>query len=101
MLNLNYSDQINDQINNAISDLRLSIVKFIKENLETKVSSIYKELTHSFDNLSIDKIRNIIKREIRNYVELKGLRRTDGYYIKLNNSCLNSLYYLVYLIVKT
>ena len=81
MLNLNYSDQINDQINNAISDLRLSILKFIKENLETKVSSIYKELTHSFDNLSIDKIRNIIKREIRNYVELKGLRRTDGYYI--------------------
>lgn len=80
--NLNYSDQINDQINDAISDLGLSILKFIKENPGTKVPNIYKELSHLFDNLSIDKIRNIIKREIRDYVELKGSRKTGGYYIK-------------------
>lgn len=73
--NLNYSDQINDQINDAISDLGLPILRFIKENPGTKVPNIYKELSHSFDNLSIDKIRNIIKREIRDYVELKGSRK--------------------------
>ena len=47
--NLNYSDQINDQINDAISDLELSILKLIKENPGTKVTNIYKELSHSFD----------------------------------------------------
>lgn len=84
--NLNYSDQINDQINDkindAISDLGLSILKFIKDNPGTKVPNIYKGLAHLFDNLSIDKIRNSIKREIRDYVELKGSRKTGGYYIK-------------------
>ena len=57
-------------------------MEFIKENPGTKVSNIYKELSHSFDNLSIDKIRNLIKREIRDYVELKGSRKKGGYYIK-------------------
>ena len=57
-------------------------MKFIKENPGTKVPNIYEELFQSFDNLSIDKIRNLIKREIRDYVELKGSRKKGGYYIK-------------------
>lgn len=78
--NLNYSDQINDQINDAISDLELSILKFIKENRELRLQTYIKNyLIHL---ISIDKIRNVIKREIRDYVELKGSRKKGGYYIK-------------------
>ena len=96
--NLNYeeinndqiSGQINDQIKETISDLGLEVMKFIQKSPGTKVPMILSELSKTFENLTVDKIRNVIKREIKNYIELRGSKKTGGYYIKeanYNASC--------------
>ena len=96
--NLNYeeinndqiSGQINDQIKETISDLGLEVMKFIQKKPGTKVPMILSELSKTFENLTVDKIRNVIKREIKNYIELRGSKKTGGYYIKeanYNASC--------------
>ena len=84
------NDQINDQIKETISDLGLEVMKFIQKNPGTKVPMILSELSKTFENLTVDKIRNVIKREIKNYIELRGSKKTGGYYIKeanYNASC--------------
>lgn len=78
-------DQINDQINDAISDLGLELMRFIQKKPGAKVPSMLLELNKSYQNLTADKIRNVIKREIKNYIELRGSKKTGGYYIKKNN----------------
>ena len=84
--NINYHDQINDQINDqikaSISDLGLAILKHLKENPGSNVSSIFDSLSKSFDGLTVDKIRNAIKREIAEYIEHKESKKTGGYYLK-------------------
>lgn len=65
-------------------------MKFIKKNPGIKVSMILSELSKTFENLIVDKIRNVIKREIKNYIKLRGSKKTGGYYIKeanYNASC--------------
>lgn len=74
------NDQINDQIKETISDLGLEVMKFIQKNPGTKVPMILSELSKTFENLTVDKIRNVIKREIKNYIELRGSKKTGGYY---------------------
>ena len=84
------NDQINDQIKETISVLGLEVMKFIQKNPGTKVPMILSELSKTFENLTVDKIRNVIKREIKNYIELRGSKKTGGYYIKeanYNASC--------------
>lgn len=80
--NLNYKEKSSDQINDQISDLGLEILKEIKTKPGIKVQGIYDELVNTYSSLTLDIIRNIIKREIKNYVELRGSKKTGGYYIK-------------------
>lgn len=83
--NLNYSndaqDQINDQINDQISDIGLEILKIIQNNPGIKVHGIYDALIENHGNMTLDIIRNVIKREIKRYVTLKGSKKTGGYHI--------------------
>ena len=73
--NLNYNnnahDQINDQINDQISDIGLEILKIIQNNPGIKVQGIYDALIGSHNNITLDIIRNVIKREIKKHVNLK------------------------------
>ncbi len=39
-------------------------------------------LSSSYEKLTLDMIRNSIKRELGDYIELKGSRKTGGYIIK-------------------
>jgi len=71
-----------DQINASISDLGLAILKHVKENPGSNVSSIFDSLSKSFDGLTLDKIRNAIKREIAEYIEHRESKKTRGYYVR-------------------
>lgn len=63
--NLNYSDQINDEIN----DLGLSIIRTVKGNPGIKADKIYGILSFGDKGITLNMVRNSIKREFRNYIE--------------------------------
>ena len=75
-------DQINDQINDQISDLALLILRVIKEQPGINVPQILEEIRPMMDNVSPDRIRNELRRNLTKYIEHRGSNKTGGYYIK-------------------
>ena len=86
--NLNHSaadqinDQINDQITDRINDLGLLILQEIQKNPGIKVPALVDRISVSMPDVNADKIRNKIKRKLKKYIELKGSKKTGGYYLK-------------------
>lgn len=80
--NLNYRDQINDQINDQITELELSILRTVSGNPGIKADRIHEILSSEDKAITLNMVRNSIKRELRNYIELRGSRKTGGYYLK-------------------
>lgn len=80
--NLNYRDQINDQINDQITELGLSILRTVSGNPGIKADRIHGILSSEDKAITLKMVRNSIKRELRNYIELRGSRKTGGYYLK-------------------
>ena len=80
--NLNYRDQINDQINDQITELGLSILRTVSGNPGIKADRIHEILSSEDKAITLNMVRNSIKRELRNYIELRGSRKTGGYYLK-------------------
>lgn len=86
--NLNYkfddqiNDQISDQINDKINELDLSILEIIFNQPGIKVPDIHNKLLINEKSVTLNQIRNSIKRKITNYIEYKGSRKTGGYYLK-------------------
>lgn len=78
--NLNY--KVDDQINDQINELDLVILQTIFNHPGIKVSEIKKELEKINVSITLDQIRNSIKRKISSYIEYKGSRKTGGYYFK-------------------
>ena len=76
--NLNYRDQINDQI----TELGLSILRTVSGNPGIKTDRIHEILSSEDKAITLNMVRNSIKRELRNYIELRGSRKTGGYYLK-------------------
>ena len=88
--NLNYrdetgdqiNDEISDQINDEISDLGLEILKAVKVKPGIKVPEILERLKGRVPDISLDRVRNEIRRNLQNYIEYEGSKKTGGYYIK-------------------
>lgn len=76
--NLNYRDQINDQI----TELGLSILRTMSGNPGIKADRIHEILSSEDKTITLNMVRNSIKRELRNYIESRGPRKTGGYYLK-------------------
>ena len=57
-------------------------LKLINSKPGIKVHVIYNELSLSIENLNFDIILYELKTELKDLVELKGSKKTDGYYIK-------------------
>lgn len=75
-------DQINDQINDQITELGLSILRTVSGNPGIKADRIHEILSSEDKAITLNMVRNSIKRELRNYIELRGSRKTGGYYLK-------------------
>ena len=67
-----------DQIN----VLGLEILQIISNNGGIKVQGIYDLLTQKHSDITLNIVRNSIKRDIKQYIELRGSKKTGGYYIK-------------------
>lgn len=76
--NLNYRDQINDQI----TELGLSVLRTVSGNPGIKADRIHEILSSEDKAITLNMARKPIKRELRNYIELRGSRKTGGYYLK-------------------
>lgn len=74
--NLNYNDQINDQINDEINDLGLPIIKTVKSNPGIKADKIYEILSAGDKGITLNMVRNSIRRRLGKYIELMGSRKT-------------------------
>ena len=89
VINMNF-DPINDPINDPIklsqkvelSDFDLSIVRVISEKPGLNAKQILEELIHIFDNATIDKVKNSLKRKLIDICEFRGSRRNGGYFLK-------------------
>ena len=93
MPNMNF-DPINDSLNDPIkdpinqsqkidlSDFDLSVVRVISEKPGLNTKQIVEELNHILDNVTIDMVKNSLKRKLINICEFKGSRRNGGYYLK-------------------
>ena len=71
-----------NKINKKISDLGLAILSLISNNPGIKVPEIFEIISRTDSNINIDKIRYSIKTELKEMIELKGSKKTGGYYIK-------------------
>lgn len=80
--NLNYNDEINDEINDQITELGLSIIRMVKSNPGIKADKIYEILSANDKGITLNMVRNSIRRELGKYIELRGSRKTGGYYLK-------------------
>ena len=60
----------------------MSILKLINSKPGIKVHVIYNELSLEIKDLNFDIIRYDLKTELKDLVELKGSKKTGGYYIK-------------------
>ncbi|MGX8835172.1 ATP-binding protein [Amedibacillus sp. YH-ame6] len=76
------NDEINDEINDKINDLDLEVLKVISHNPGIKVPDIFTKIRMVNNEVTIDMIRNSIRRKLQNYIELKGAKKTGGYFIK-------------------
>ena len=77
--NLNYN---NDQINDQINYLGQIILKEVMNHPGIKVPGLVEKISVIISDINADRIRNEIKRELRDFIELRGSKKTGGYYIK-------------------
>lgn len=63
----------------------MEVLQIISNNGGIKVQGIYDLLIEKHNEITLDIIRNVIKRDIKKYIELRGSKKTGGYYIKAND----------------
>ncbi len=78
----NYVDLVNDQVKIELSDFDLSIIRVISKNPGSNSKKIYEELSKLYSNVTIDMVRNSLKRKLHEVCEFRGTYRNDGYYLK-------------------
>lgn len=91
--NLNYNDPINDPINdpvndpvklvvdNSLNDVDLSILRTIQLNPGLNAKQIEEKLHLQYSNITVDIVKNSLKRKLMQYVSFNGSPKIGGYYI--------------------
>ena len=76
-------DPINDPINDPImTDFDLSVARIIDEMPGLNTKKILMELTKKFNNVTLDMVKNSLKRKLVDMCEFRGSRRNGGYYLR-------------------
>ena len=83
--NLNYGDPVNDSekiiVNNALNDVDLSILRMIQLNPGLNAKQISKKLHLQYSRITLDVVKNSLKRKLVQYVEFGGSPKTGGYFV--------------------
>lgn len=86
--NMNYVDSPNEQKNDSlnapitnISDLDLSILRIISKNPGLNSKGILEELQKLYSNITINMVKNSLKRRLADLCEFRGTYKKGGYFI--------------------
>lgn len=87
--NLNYRDPVNDSVNdsekiivnNALNDVDLSILRMIQLNPGLNAKQISEKLHLQYSRITLDIVKNSLKRKLVQYVEFRGSPKTGGYFV--------------------
>ena len=87
--NLNYRDPVNDPVNdsekiivnNALNDVDLSILRMIQLNPGLNAKQISEKLHLQYSRITLDIVKNSLKRKLVQYVEFRGSPKTGGYFV--------------------
>ena len=71
-----------DAVNDTIDAVNDEVINIIKKYPGLRAPSIYNLIKQKKPNITINIIRNRIRRELKNQIIFKGNSRTGGYYIK-------------------
>ena len=92
--NLNYINSKNDPVNDLVNDpvkttlyaelkdFELSVLKTINTHPGINAPKILQLLINEYKDITLDKIKNSLKRNLTKYCTFKGAYKTGGYYIK-------------------
>ena len=84
------NDLVNDPVNltagyyyaNDLSDFDLLLLKTIHENPGFRVPGLLKLMESKDGSATSDRIKNSIRRKLKDYVEYMGATKNGGYYLK-------------------
>ena len=81
-MNYCHVDLINDTLSDPLSDLDLEILKAVKENPGMNTVAIADRINAINPSVNRDKVKNALKRNLVNYVEHIGSKKSGGCYLR-------------------
>lgn len=90
--NLNYIDPTNDQVkvglikDDKLGDVEISLLQIISLNPGLNTIKILEKMKAYYSSITIDVVRNAVRRKLVDYIEFKGTPKTGGYFIKNTNN---------------
>ena len=76
------NDAVSDAVNNIYIEIDNKIINCIKKYPGLRVPSIYNLIKQNIPNITINIIRNRIRRELKDQIIFIGNFKTGGYFIK-------------------
>ncbi len=73
---------MDDQFNESISELGKEIFMIVMQNPGIRIPEIVIKLSEQDEIVSYSKVRNCIRRNLMDYVERRGSKKSGGYYLK-------------------
>ena len=73
-----YKDDI---VDNSLNDVDLSILRTIQQNPGLNAKHITEKLRLQYSNITVDIVKNSLKRKLPKYVEFRGPLKTGGYFV--------------------
>lgn len=94
--NQNYIDPVNDPVNNPVNDpvkikddrlggLELMILQSIQQNPGISTRKLLKLINEKQPKITLDTLKNNMKRKLKDYIEFRGSQKKGGYFIKERN----------------
>lgn len=83
--NQNYSDPVNDPVkikDDRLGDLELMILQSIQQNPGISTRNLLKLIQEKQPEVTLDALKNNIKRKLLDYIEFRGSQKKGGYFIK-------------------
>ena len=78
----NEQNNMDDQFNESISELGKEILMIIMQNPGIRIPKIVIKLSDLGQTASYSQTRNCIRRNLLDYVERRGSKKSGGYYLK-------------------
>ena len=90
--NQNYAGHVNDPVNDPVKikgdrlgDLELIILQTIQQNPGIGTKNPLKLINEKQPEVTLDTLKNNMKRKLQDYIEFRGSQKKGGYFIKNRN----------------